>query len=82
MAILSMIPQGYLDQSTFLNELLRTNKPEQQNNTFMFSTPKKPGEPEDRTPIQTRILKELIEFKEKEKFNPHESAESPTKFLS
>ena len=81
MAILSMIPQGDPDLTAYLNELLRTNKPEQQNNTFWFGTPEIPGTPEDHTPIQTRILKELIELKEKEKLNPQESTKSWNKFL-
>ena len=55
-AILSMIPQGDLDLTVYLHELLRTNKPEQQNNIFWFPTPENPGKPEDHTPIQTRIL--------------------------
>ena len=80
-AILSMIPQGDLDLTAYLNELLRTNKPEQQENTFWFPTPENPGKPEDHTPIQTRILKELKELKDKEKPNPQESRESRNKFL-
>ena len=39
MTILSMIPQGAPDQTAYLNELHRTNKPDQQNNTFWFPTP-------------------------------------------
>ena len=81
MAILSMIPQGDPDLTAYLNELLRTNKPEQQANTFWFPTPENPGKPEDHTPIQTRILKEVNELKDKEKLNPKESAESRNKFL-
>ena len=81
MAILSMIPQGIPDRTAYLNELLRTNKPEQQDNTFWFPTPKLPGKPEDRTPIQTRILNDLNELKDKEKLNPQESTESRKKFL-
>ena len=81
MAILSMIPQGDLDLTAYLNELLRTNKPEQQDNTFWFPTPENPGRPEDHTPIQTRILNELNELKDKEKLNPQESKESQNKFL-
>ena len=81
MAILSMIPQGDPDLTAYLNELLRTNKPEQQDNTFWFPTPENPGKPEDHTPIQTRILKELNELKDKEKLNPEESTESRNKFL-
>ena len=76
-----MIPQGDPDPTAYLNELLRTNKPEQQNNTLWFPTAKHPGKPEDHTPIQTRILKELNELKEKEKLNPQKSTESRQKFL-
>ena len=57
MAILSMIPQDDLDLTAYLNEILRTSKPEQQDNTFWLPTPENPGKPEDHTPIQTRILK-------------------------
>ena len=81
MAILSMIPQGEPDLTAYLNELLRTNKPEQQNNTFWFQTLENLVKPEDHTPIRTRILKELNELKDKEKLNPQESTESRNKFL-
>ena len=50
MAILSMIPQGDPDLTAYLNELLRTNKREQQDSTFWFPTPENPGKPEDQTP--------------------------------
>ena len=81
MAILSMIPRGDPDLTAYLNELLRTNKPEQQHNMFWFPTPENPGKLEDHTPIQTRILKELNELNDKEKLNPQESTESRNKFL-
>ena len=48
-AILSMIPEGDPDLITYLTELLRTNKPDQQNNTL----PEDPCNIEDQTPIQT-----------------------------
>ena len=80
MAILSMIPQGDPDLTAYLNELLRTNKLEQQNNPSWFPTPETPGKFKDLTPIQTRILKELIELKDKEKLNPQESTESRNNF--
>ena len=70
-ATLSIIPEndpGTL--TTYLSELLRTNKPEKQSNTFWFPTPENPGKNEDLTPIQKRILEELNEVKEKEKLNP------------
>ena len=81
MATLSMIPQDDPDLTAYLNELLRTSKPEQQDNPFWFPTPENPGKPEDHTPIQTRILNELNQLKDKEKLNPQESTESQNKFL-
>ena len=81
MAIQSMIPQGDPDLIADLNELLGNNKPEQQDNIFWFPTPENPGKPEDHTPVQTRILKELNELKDKEKLDPQESTESRNKFL-
>ena len=81
MAMLSMIPQDDPDLTAYLNELLRTSKPEQQDHTIWFPAPENPGKPEDHTPIQTRILNELNELKDKEKLNPQESTESRNKFL-
>ena len=80
MAILSMITQGDLDITAYLNELLRTNKPEQQNTIFWFQTPKNPGKKEDLTPLQTRILKNIIQLKEK-KIYPQESTEFQNELL-
>ena len=51
MAILSMIPQGDPHLIAYLQELLRMNKPEQQNNTFWFPTPENPRKLEDHTPV-------------------------------
>ena len=81
MAILNMIPQCDSDLTAHLNDFLRTKKPEQQNNTFWFPTPENPGKTEDHTPIQTRILNELKELKDKGKLNPQESTESRNIFL-
>ena len=81
MAVLSLIPQGDPDLTAYLNELLKTNELEQQNNTFWFPTPESPGKSEDHTPIQTQILKEIIELKDREKLNPQQSTETRTKFL-
>ena len=81
MAILSMIPEGDPDLIIYLTELLRTNKQDQQINTFWFRTPENPGNTEEHTPIQTRILKELRELQLKEKLNPKDNTESRTEFL-
>ena len=81
MAVLSMIPEGDPDLITYLTELLRTNKPDQQTNTFWFPTPENPGNTNEHTPIQTRILKELRELQQKEKLNPKDDSESRIQFL-
>ena len=81
MAVLSMIPEGDPDLTTYFTELLRTNKPDQQTNTFWFPTPENSGKTEEHTPIQTRILKELREFQQKEKLNLKDDNESRIEFL-
>ena len=81
MTILSMIPEGDPDLITHLTELSRTNKPDQQTNTFWFPTPKNPGNTDEHTPAQTRILKELRELQQKEKLNPKDDNESRIEFL-
>ena len=81
MAILSMIPEGDPDLVTYLTELLRTNKTDQQNNAFWFPTPENPGNTEDHTPIQTRILTELRELQRREKLNRKDDNESRMEFL-
>ena len=81
MAILSMIPQSDPDPTAYLNELPRTNKPEQQNNTFWFPTLENPRKPEDHTPIQTQTLKELIELRDKEKISSQGNTKSRNKIL-
>ena len=42
-AILRMIPEGNPVLIAYLTELLKTNKPDQQNNIFWFPTPQNPG---------------------------------------
>ena len=80
-AILSVIPEGDPDLITYLTELLRTNKQDQQNNTLWFPTPENPGNTDDHTPIQKRILTELCELQRKEKLNPKDDIESRMEFL-
>ena len=81
MAILSMIPEGDPELFTYLTELLGMNKQDQPTNTFWFPTPENPGNTEEHTPIQTRILKELCDLQLKEKLNPKDDIESRTEFL-
>ena len=81
MAILSMIPEGDPELITYLTELLRTNKQDQQTNTLWFPTAENTGNTEDHTPIQTRILTELRELQQREKLNPKDDRKSRTEFL-
>ena len=76
MEILSLNPRGDPDLTAYLQEHLRTKKTEQQNNTFWFPSPEKPGNPEDHTQLQTRTLKQLIQLKEKER-SIHKRAQNP-----
>ena len=81
MAILSMISENDPDLTVYLTELLRTNKSDQQNNTFWFLTPENPGNIKDHTPIQTRSLKDLGELQQKEKLNRKHDVELRIEFL-
>ena len=81
MVILNLSLKGDPHLTAYLNELPRTNQPEQQRNTFWFATPKNPGKNEDHTRIQTRNLKELYELKEKEKLNPKNETKYRKKLL-
>ena len=67
--------------TAYLNELLRTKEPELQKNIFWFPTLENPGKPNDHTPIQAQIPKELSELEDKEKFIPQESTDSRNKLL-
>ena len=80
-AILSIIPEGDPDLVTYLTVLLITNKPDQQNNTFWFATPENPGNTEDHTRFQTRILTERPELQRREKLNPRDDIESRMELL-
>ena len=79
-AFLRFIPEGDPDLTTYLNELLRTNKTEQHKNLW-FPARKNAGKTDDHTPIKNRILRELHEMKEKEKMNLKFDKELQMKFL-
>ena len=81
MAILKTIQEDYPHLSAHVNKYAKTNKPEQRNNTFCFPTPENPCKPENDTAREIRILRELIELKEKEQFNHQVGTESRTTLL-
>ena len=47
------------DTHMYVNELMKANETEQGDENFWFSTPENPGNEEEHTPIQRRILKEI-----------------------
>ena len=49
---------------------------------YWFPTPKNPGNTQEHTPIQSRILRELQELQAIEKLNPQDNPESREIFLS
>ena len=75
-----MIPEGDPDPIAYLTELLKTNKPDQQNNTFWFPTLKNPGNTDVHTLILKRILTELCELQRREKLNPKDDSELRMEF--
>ena len=50
--------------------------------TGFFPTPQNPGNEQEHTPIQTRILNELRELEQLEKLNTLENIDSRNQFLS
>ena len=70
------------DAIFYIKNLLKTLKPDELNETYWFPTPQNPGNEQEHTPIQTRILNELRELEQLEKINPLEDTNSRDKFLS
>ena len=68
--------------STTINCLVKTSKPDEVNQTYWFPTPHDPGNEQEHTTIQTRILNELPELEQLEKLNPLENTDSRNQFLS
>ena len=61
---------------------LQILKPEDTGNeNFWFPTPENPGNEEEHTPIQRRILKEIRELIQREKLDPTKDQDSRKKFL-
>ena len=70
------------DVVTYINALMQVERPEDNEEKFWFPTPEHPGNEQEHSPIQKRILKELRDLAELEKLDPTENEESRNKFLS
>ena len=62
--------------------MIKSSKPEDFKESYWFPTPEDPGDPQQHTPIQKRILKEILNLQELEKLNPQEDPESRRQFLT
>ena len=69
------------DTHMYINELMKSNEHEQNDENLWFPTPENPGNEEEHTPIQRRILKEIRELIQKENLDPTKDPESRQKFL-
>ena len=70
------------DAIHYINNLLKTSKTDEVNETYWFPSSQNPGNEKEHTPIQTRILSELRELEQLEKLNPLENTDSRNQFLS
>ena len=73
---------SHYDAIHHINSLLKTSKDDEVNENYWFPTPQNPGNEKEHTPIHTRILNELRELEQLEKFNPLENTKSQNQFLS
>ena len=65
----------------YISSLIKTNRNPQNSENYWFPTPENPGNPEEHTPIQKRILRELQARQDLETLDPTTDAESRAKFL-
>ena len=54
----------------YVSSLIKTNKNLQNFENYWFPTPENPGSPEEHTPIQKRILRELQALQDLETLDP------------
>ena len=77
-----LLNSNHDDAIHYINSLLKTSKTDKVNETYWFPTTQNPGNEEEHTPIQTRILNELRELEQLEKLNPLEDTDSRNQILS
>ena len=66
----------------YVSSLIKSSKQEHFHETHWFPTPEDPGDSQQNTPIQKRILTELQNLQELEKLNPQDDPESRRQFLT
>ena len=66
----------------YASSLIKSPKNDDDKENYWFPTPENPGDPQLHTPIQQRILKELLTLQELEQLNPQDDSESRKQFLA
>ena len=69
------------DTHMYIMELKKSTNNEQNDENLWFPTPENPGNEDEHTPIQRRILKEIRELIKKEQLDPTKDPESRKEFL-
>ena len=70
------------DVVTYINALMQVERSEDNEEKFWFPTRENPGNEQEHSPIQKRVLKELRELAVLEQLDPTENEESRNKFLA
>ena len=65
----------------YVSELMKTSEKEQNNENLWFPIPEKPGNEEEQTPIQWRIINEIPEPIKKEELDRTKDQKLRKKFL-
>ena len=65
----------------YVSSLIKANKTPQNQENYWFPNPENPGNPEEHTPIQKKILRELQALQDLETLDPTKDPPSRAKFL-
>ena len=76
-----LLQQDQEQTAHYVSSFIKTNKNPQNQENYWFPTPENPGNPEEHTPIQKRILRELQAVQNLETLDPTKDPESRAKFL-
>ena len=66
----------------YASSLIKCSEPEEFKENYWFPTPEDTGDPQHHTPIQKKILKELLNLQKFEKLNPQDNQESRKQFVT
>ena len=74
--------QNDQDQAAqYVSSLIKTNKNPHNSENFWFPTPENPGNPDEHTPIQKRMLRDLQALQDLDTVDPNKDEESSAKFF-